>query len=411
MIETTPDDDYAFGASATSTADRDESSALAELLENTPSYVARGLIYLVTTFVVVMLAWAWLSKISIVVNLPAQLVTELPMVQEQANTAGTVFEVAVGIGDKVEVGDVVMTLQALQAAERQSAVIRRRRALAQAKRQVEVELPHRRVILEKKLRAVRARLAAAENLSRIRIESAILERQRLEQEYTDDAAQARGGALDLALRAASLEVDARRMQWQVDKFELEGVTADMELHLGDLENVAGNELAKVEFEFREAKRLAGLLESNGSGNGLVIVRATAAGLVTSLGVAAISEPVERGQNLVTILPRDAVLAAELLADNFAIGKLTVGQGVRLKLDAYPYIEYGVLRARIAKIVPTQNDGYRVLAVLAPAHLRRGEELIKIRPGMTATAEVVIGRRSIMAMILDPFRALSEATAD
>jgi len=104
-----------------------------------------------------------------------------------------------------------------------------------------------------------------------------------------------------------------------------------------------------------------------------------------------------------------VLSASL--PNQEAGFVKTGMPVQVKLDAYPYQNYGIVSGKVTSISPdTKPDErlgavYRVEVSLAQSYLTANHQNIKLKAGETATAEIIIRRRRIADLLLDPIRQL------
>jgi membrane fusion protein len=108
-----------------------------------------------------------------------------------------------------------------------------------------------------------------------------------------------------------------------------------------------NELAQTEQRMSEV-----------NGRRAYIVRAPAAGKIALLA-ASPGQTVDPKRLLLTIVPTDSPLQAELLVPAHAIGFIAPGQAVRILYDAFPYQEFGahsgVVRA-VSQTMTTEDDG-------------------------------------------------------
>ncbi|NEP46942.1 MAG: hemolysin D, partial [Okeania sp. SIO2H7] len=98
------------------------------------------------------------------------------------------------------------------------------------------------------------------------------------------------------------------------------------------------------------------------------------------------------------------------------GSLQEGMAVKMKFDAYPFQDYGVVGGSLKKISPTselqQNSQANVAIYELEIELDRscipsGSDCIVLRPGDTATAEVVVRQRRTIDFLLDPFKKLQK----
>lgn len=157
--------------------------------------------------------------------------------------------------------------------------------------------------------------------------------------------------------------------------------------------------------------------------GLIEISAPQRGVVKDLATHTPGTFVQAGATLLSIVPLDDVLEAEVLVSNADAAYVLPGQSVQVKIESYPYTRYGMLPARVLRISPdasevrteqgTQNsvDGkfelhstYRArLALQSQTLTARGREM-PLLAGMTAVAEIHIGQRSVLEYVLSPVRA-------
>src|SRR5205085_2168004 len=118
------------------------------------------------------------------------------------------------------------------------------------------------------------------------------------------------------------------------------------------------------------------------------VRAPADGVIGEVQPLAPGAYVAAGQKLATIVPDgDLTIVAEFAPDG-ALGRLKPGQLARLRLDGYPWAQYGVVNARVARVAGEMRDGLlRADLVAAPDAAGRAPR----RHGMTGSAEVAVER--------------------
>jgi HlyD family secretion protein len=90
--------------------------------------------------------------------------------------------------------------------------------------------------------------------------------------------------------------------------------------------------------------------------------------------------------------------------------------VKVKFDAYPFQDYGVVQGHVNWISPDSKiqrseqgntETYELEISLAQSYIQTANKRIPITPGQTATAEVVIRQRRIIDFILDPFKKLQQ----
>ena len=119
-----------------------------------------------------------------------------------------------------------------------------------------------------------------------------------------------------------------------------------------------------------------------------------------------------GEVLVTVVPDDQIrVIGKILLPPHGAGKVQVGQAVNVKLDNYPYMEYGMLKASIRSIslVPVQHpDGTRVysLEVAFPAPLvTTSRKQLSFTHEMTGTAEIITEDLRLLDRFWKPVKSL------
>jgi HlyD family secretion protein len=147
-----------------------------------------------------------------------------------------------------------------------------------------------------------------------------------------------------------------------------------------------------------------------------IVRSPVDGVIFELPIQKPGSVVEPGQLIAQIAPKNTSLILKAQIPNEQSGFLKVGMPVKVKFDAFPFQDYGVVQGRVNWISPdskiqTSDRGnvetYELEISLAQPYIQTANRRIPITPGQTATAEVVIRQRRVMDFILDPFKKLQQ----
>lgn len=129
------------------------------------------------------------------------------------------------------------------------------------------------------------------------------------------------------------------------------------------------------------------------------------------------QAVQAGQPLMSLLPGDGILEAELLVPSRAIGFIEPGDAVLLRYQAYPYQKFGHHQGRVARISrSTVNAGaqtgngatepfYRVNVTLDRQAITAYGEPEVLKPGMVLDADVLGERRTLIEWVLEPLYSL------
>ncbi len=124
-----------------------------------------------------------------------------------------------------------------------------------------------------------------------------------------------------------------------------------------------------------------------------------------------------GTILMTLVPHDEILRAEVWVGNEDVGFIHTGEPVKIKLAAYQFQKYGMVEGRVAHLSadasdtpPNQQPGksgsslpfaYRALIDLKAQHLVADGVRHSLAPGMQVTAEIHLGTRTILEYLLSP----------
>ena len=150
----------------------------------------------------------------------------------------------------------------------------------------------------------------------------------------------------------------------------------------------------------------------------LVLAAPVAGEVGDVSVE-VGQRAQPDRTLVTIVPHGAQLEIWLYAPSRAVGFARPGQRVRLQFDAFPYQKYGAGRGTVTAVsrVPADPAGidaqlgieepvFRIRVRIDEIAPRLPSERRTLRPGMTLNANLVLERRRLWEVLLDPvLRAL------
>ncbi|HEY9596776.1 MAG TPA: HlyD family efflux transporter periplasmic adaptor subunit, partial [Cyanophyceae cyanobacterium] len=137
------------------------------------------------------------------------------------------------------------------------------------------------------------------------------------------------------------------------------------------------------------------------------------GVVSSLNVKNIGEVVEPSQTVAEVAPKNAPLILLASLPNQEAGFVKAGMSVQVRLDAYPYQDYGLIPGKVTSISPdTKPDQqlgsiYQVKVALDRNSVTSEQGSIQFKAGQTASADIIIRRRRIADILLDPIRQLQK----
>ena len=224
-----------------------------------------------------------------------------------------------------------------------------------------------------------------------------LERQRL---YIENEQDLRAQAHNIASLTASLVQSKQRLAQITSSYrqqlQNERVEADAHRH-------------RLQQELDKQQHRSGLLE----------LRAPQAGVVKDLATHTPGTVVAPGTILLTLVPKDEPLIAEVWVSNADAGFVQPAQKTRVKLAAYPFQKYGMLEGTVQHISadaqdkaadstgvkPFQEAAYRALVHFDGGFLESRGARLALVPGMLVSAEIHLGRRSVLEYLLSPIQRI------
>jgi adhesin transport system membrane fusion protein len=141
------------------------------------------------------------------------------------------------------------------------------------------------------------------------------------------------------------------------------------------------------------------------------VRAPVSGIVKSLHVNTIGQVVRPGVDIVEIVPSGDHLLIEARIRPQDIAHLRPGLDAVIRLTAYDYTSYGVLKGQLdhigADTIQTDKGETFYLARIRTdrANLERNGRTYPILPGMVANVDILTGRKTVLSYLVKPMTRL------
>lgn len=424
--------------------DREFLPAALEISESPPSPVGRAVLWTIIAAAVAALLWSILSFVDVVAVGEGRLVPTGRLRSVEAAEGGTIRAIAVREGQHVTAGQLLVELDPTYAAadagsarsELATALLVRARAEAilqyiaghggafqappgaepnavAAERQVvdarirEYEAK-RAGVLARRAGALSAASTSAENVGRYE-ETLPLARQQLEarQELERRGLAPRLRVLEQQERYISLSRELAAEKYRLAEAQSQVTMLDREL-TQTAEAFRGEAAReKAEAESIVATRTEGLTKAD-QRQSLQRMVSPVSGTVNEVSVTTLGEVAEAGQALVTVVPEGEDLIVEAFILNRDVGFVRRGARTIVKLEAYPFTRYGSLEGVVEHISPDAIvDEQRGLVFPARIRLTRttlglsAGEGAALSPGMSATVEIVTGRRRVIDFLWSP----------
>jgi membrane fusion protein len=265
---------------------------------------------------------------------------------------------------------------------------------------------------------LKAQLAQAKReLAQIEAEVATRQQQaRIANETLDKMRPLETGRFISPLQVRQQETTALEYAGQVQTLQRQALDmrrsiAQLQQALGELpgqrQAVSANyqrDLAQLEQE-RVQTQAQGTLALNAPVTGVIATQLVKPG-----------QAVQAGQPLMSLLPGDGKLEAELLVPSRAIGFIQPGDKVLLRFQAFPYQKFGHQMGKVARIsrsALSANDAngqqsepfYRVTVVLAKQSVTAYGKAEGLKPGMLLDADILGEKRRLIEWVFEPLYSI------
>lgn len=126
--------------------------------------------------------------------------------------------------------------------------------------------------------------------------------------------------------------------------------------------------------------------------------------------------VQAGQELFSVIPDKNNILGEVMIPSFGAGKIETGQTANVKINNYPYDEYGLMKgvvksvSRITNKLKTQNgdvDAYLVLISFPEGTVTNFGKTLPLDFESKGTAEIITKRKRLIERLFDNLKAKGE----
>lgn len=413
--------------------------------ERPPPRGARRTFYALFALLIVATGWAAWAEVDRIVVARGKIVGTVPPIVIQSLESAVVREVLVRPGDRVEKGTVLARLDDTYAVAERAELESRVAALSAQIHRLKAELhdepyqglsppslvdARQRELLHERRQAYRAKITLyEETLARLRVVAdgnmksrealgrqleTFKEIEDIHDKLHKNETGSKKALLERRGQRQGLEREltmAENRQDELNK-EIRTTVAERDLFRQDWRQKAAEELASAERDNLELTERLRKARHRAEMSELV---APAAAIVLEVGDRSEGSIIKDAEPLITLAPANAPLEAEIEIDNRDIGFVGIGNAARLKIDTFPYQKHGLIDASVRTLSegafgrqqsPAAHEVgseafYKCRLSLinwGPRELPPGSRLI---PGMSLTAEIAVGRRSVLSYFLYP----------
>jgi multidrug resistance efflux pump len=328
-----------------------ENTLVIEHLQRMPNIFSRGLIYILVLLLFTSLLYSLLGQIDIVAECQAVVRPLTHKIRILSDRSGYLEQIYITEGQEVKQDAPLFLIRSRESLQHDAEV--------------------RRIKLEQNLSALKS-VESELNYWRSEVN-------RLSREYTDFENLFKKEII------SRIDLDRKRSELEKARTELKKFTSQREIALNE-NRILEEEIKKTEEE-REK-----------------IVVAENAGAISELYFKNAGEYISESELLCTIVPADSPLYMDIKVYNRDIGFIEKNMDIKYKFDAFPYMDYGILRGKVTAIPPSAVEDemlgwvYHVQGDLDKDRFSIRDKDYPVKVGMTAAAELVITRKSIFAYL-------------
>jgi hemolysin D len=418
-----------------------------ELVETLPKPWTRGFIYIVLLLTVIILPWSAFAEVEEVGTAKGRLEPRGQTIRLDSPVEGTVAQIYVKEGQTVQKGQLLMALKTdlvdadvQQEQVKQEGFLNRQTQLMMIKTQLESSLSSARQQFQSQANSQLAEVRKVEQQQET-LQDAVKLTQTLLTKDQEKITNLRNLANQGVIPRTQVD-DAERIMIQNQQ--------QLQKTLGDIKQVAAERQKQVSAyqKILEDEKVASLekqkqiqevisqmtdLQSERS-QSLQRVRslrlqqkqrsiyAATSGVIFQLPIQHPGAVMKVGDPVAQIAPKAAKLILRAQMATKDAGFIQKGLPVKLKFDAYPFQDYGIVPGTLSWIAPnstvatptptsspTQSTALKfdLEVELAQLQITAKGRSIQLQSGQTATADVVVRKRRVLDIFLDPFRQLKK----
>lgn len=402
----------------------------------------------VIALLVVVVVWANLTELDNVTRGEGRVISAIQNQNVQASEGGVILRRYVSEGSQVSAGDVLFEIDPIDANSELNRILQRRSALQIKELRLRSEIADEELVIANELRAQSPSVAASEeSLFQARRTElagalAILEQRLVQRQQELLDAQVSIETLENTQVLISQEIDIMEplvRQAIAPETRLLELRRELEQSRGSLarartsETAARAGISEIENEIRnrqddymlssmqeissavaELSELAEALPALEERVGRTVVRAPVTGIINQLNFRTPGGYVNRGDIMVELVPTEDGLAIEAQIKPADISNIRLDDLVRIRFSAYDASRYGTVDGRVIRISPdavqdrdTGETNYLIDVQIEGEILLETGEPVTFLPGMTATVDVLSGKRTVMEYIWQPVARVQE----
>jgi adhesin transport system membrane fusion protein len=421
---------------------------LAKEMSGKQSLGNSSILFAIFAFVFVIFSWASIAELDNVTRGQGHIVSSVQNQMVQAGEGGIILRRYVSENSAVAKGDILFEIDPVDSASELNRLEEKRAALKIKEARLRAEIEGGEFIISEALKEASPIVAATEEslFSARKTELAgalsVLAQQENQRRQDLDGAQAARDSADRTMKLIQKEITVlepmvkqniapetrllelqREMENARGHFDagtvaiaqaqsgINGAEEEMKNRKDAYSLQAMGELSDVVAGISELDQSLPLLKERVS---RTIIRAPMDGIVYRLNYRTLGGYVKTGDVVLELVPTGEDLIVDTKVEPKDISTIKLGDAVRIQLSAYESSRYGSLDGQVTRISPdaiiNKDNGssyYQVdVAIESKMKLLDGS-IVTLMPGMTATVDVLTGKRTILAYLWQPVVKIQE----
>lgn len=406
------------------------------------------ILFVVILLLVTLGVWAYLTELDRVTRGEGRVVSAMQNQNVQAAEGGVILRRYVSEGGLVDQGDMLFEIDPIDASSELNRMLQRKAALQIKEVRLRAEIAGADMTIPSELRALAPSVALSEEslfqARRTELAGAlnILEQRRVQREQDLREAESRIETLENTLGLIAQEIDImeplvqqaiasemrllelRRERETTSGSQSSAYTAEASARAGimEIENEIQNrkddyiltsmeELSSTVADLSEIEEALPAQEERVT---RTVVRSPVRGIVNQLNFRTSGGYVNRGDVMAEIVPTEDDLIIEAQIAPADISNIRLDDLVRIRFSAYDSSRYGTVDGRVTQISAdairdqdTDETHYLIdVAIEGDITLENGTT-VTFLPGMTATVDVLSGKRTVLEYIWQPVARIQE----
>ena len=406
------------------------------------------IMFVVITLLIVLGVWAYMTELDKVTRGQGKVISDMQNQNVQAAEGGVILRRYVSEGSQVDKDDILFEIDPIDASAELNRMLQRQAALKIKETRLRAEIAGEDLDIPTPLRAMSPSVASSEEslfqARRTELEGAIniLEQQLVQREQDLLEADSRIDSLDTTLSLISQEIDimeplvqqaiasetrllelrrelessrgsqaSSRISKTSARAGISEIDSEIRNRRDDYIKSSMEELATTVAELSEIEESIPSLEER---VGRTVIRAPVTGIVNRLNFRTSGGYVNRGDVMVELVPTEDDLVIEAKIKPADISEIRLDDLVRIRFSAYDSSRYGTVDGRVIRISPdaVQNEETGETHYLADIAIEGSIELddgssVTFIPGMTATVDILSGKRTVLEYIWQPVARVQE----